>query len=129
MRPLSHVTTLRELSLSDNHIGADGARMLAQPLGKFTALTALGLRDNNFGFDGTRALAQHLSRLTALKDVRLDGNNIDADGARVLAQLGLQVEPSRVERPERNSLFRNVPDFVADTGIRPTDSPSAPSPR
>ena len=73
---------LVELRMGDCHIGADGARALAESLGHLTALKQLWLDRNDLGADGARALAQPLGHLAAMTSLRLEDNDIGADGAR-----------------------------------------------
>ena len=77
--PLLALTNLNTLSLSDNDIGAEGARALST----LTNLTTLNLNSNGIGAEGVRAL----STLTNLTTLNLGDNDIGAEGARALLTL------------------------------------------
>jgi len=86
--------SLTKLFLTNNQIGADGARAVADALG-LAALTArdglrlqeLGLSENQMGDDGLRALAAAVGRapLAQLEELWLTDNRVGDAGARALA--------------------------------------------
>jgi internalin A len=76
---LTSLTGLTTLNLSENQIGDDGARALAN----LTNLASLDLSLNQIGDHGARALAN----LANLANLDLSHNQIGDDGARALANL------------------------------------------
>ncbi|QUY40769.1 COR domain-containing protein [Acaryochloris marina] len=71
---------LSSLDLSDNEVGADGARAIAENLQQ---LSSLNLSFNEVGDDGARAIAENLQQLSSLD---LSDNEVGDDGARAIAE-------------------------------------------
>ena len=80
-------TALKELNLSRNIIGFEGARELAKMLQANTALKELNLFGNIIGDEGACELAKMLQANTALKELNLSENIIGDEGARKLAKM------------------------------------------
>ena len=78
-------TTLTNLDLHGNNIGATGAESLSTALKTNTTLTHLDLSGNNIGPGGAESLATALKTNTTLTHLDLQGNNIGAGGAVSLA--------------------------------------------
>ena len=78
-------TQLKELNLSDNQIGDDGAKELVANLHHCTQLNKLDLGYNEIGYDGAKELAANLHHCTQLNKLDLSGNIIGYDGAKELA--------------------------------------------
>jgi len=77
---------LRSISLSWNHLGAVGVRLLAKSLeDNMTPLEDLDLSHTNCGTEGAEALGQALLENTTLVSLGLRSNSITARGAVVLA--------------------------------------------
>ncbi|XP_078381243.1 uncharacterized protein LOC144664012 [Oculina patagonica] len=79
-------SSLTELKLSDNNIGAHGAAGLAEALQKYTSLTELYLSNNNIGAHGATGLAEALQNNKSLTKLYLSLNNIGDHGATGLAE-------------------------------------------
>ena len=79
-------TTLTQLTLSRNNIGAAGAASLAEAMKVNTTLTELDLRKNNVGAAGAASLAEAIKVNTTLTQLYLSHNNIGAAGAASLAE-------------------------------------------
>jgi len=82
----AHGFKLTTLNLTNNDIGDDGTRALAEALPRNQALQTLNLGRNEIGDDGARALAEALPRNQALQTLNLGRNEIGDDGARALAE-------------------------------------------
>ena len=80
-------TALKELDLSRNEIGDEGARELAKMLQANTALKELDLSGNRIEDEGACELAKMLQANTALKELDLSGNGIGDEGACELAKM------------------------------------------
>ena len=80
-------TALKELNLSGNRIGDEGACELAKMLQANTALKELNLSRNGIGDEGACELAKMLQANTALKELGLSGNEIGDEGACALAKM------------------------------------------
>ena len=79
---LSVNTTLTHLNLSNNKIGASGARSLSVALSGYTTkLTHLNLSNNKIDASGAKSLSEALSVNTALTHLNLDGNLLRDHGA------------------------------------------------
>ncbi|KAL1511220.1 hypothetical protein AB1Y20_006033 [Prymnesium parvum] len=78
-------TTLTSLLLSDNRIGAEGAKDVAVALKINTTLTSLHLRGNSIGAEGAREVAAALKANTTLTSLLLSDNAIGDVGAREVA--------------------------------------------
>ena len=82
---LAGTTTLTQLSLNHNQIGAAGATALATALAGNTTLTQLSMDGNQIGDAGATALATTLAGNAALTQLNLCGNQIGDAGATALA--------------------------------------------
>ena len=89
-------TALKELDLSRNEIGDEGARELAKMLQANTALKELDLSRNEIGHEGAHELAKMLQANTALKELDLSWNGIGHKGACIIAKM-LQVNTALKE--------------------------------
>ena len=78
-------TTLTKLDLSRNYLDAEGVLALAAALQTNTTLTKLDLSHNNPGAEGAAALAAALQTNTTLTMLNLSRNNLGAEGAAALA--------------------------------------------
>ena len=79
-------TTLTQLVLRSNNIGAAGAASLAEAMKVNTTLTRLDLEHNNIGAAGAASLAEAMKVNTTLTQLFLWENNIGAAGAASLAE-------------------------------------------
>src|SRR3989338_6031977 len=87
---LGNLSSLTSLNLSANNIGAEGMKKLAPHWGKLSSLTSLYLGSNDIGAEGMKELAPHLGKLSYLTSLGLSANNIGAEGMKKLApQLGM----------------------------------------
>lgn len=71
---------LRELVMTANRCGVDGAEALAEALRSNTQLTALNISVNDIGDEGAWELSDALEENEALEVLHLDGNGITAGG-------------------------------------------------
>ena len=85
-RALRVNTSLSSLNLISNSIRAEGANSLAQALRVNTSLSSLELYGNSVGDEGANSLAQALRVNTSLSSLNLGDNSIGAEGANSLAQ-------------------------------------------
>ena len=79
-------TTLTQLSLSNNKIGDAGAASLAEAMKVNTTLTELDLGNNKIGDAGATSLAEAMKVNTTLTQLYLERNNIGYAGAASLAE-------------------------------------------
>eukprot|EP00943_MAST-04B_sp_MAST-4B-sp1_P003124 g3124.t1 len=86
-------TSLKEISLSSNNIGAEGGKELAEALKELaealkvnTSLEKIDLRNNTIGDEGAKYVAEALKVTTSLKEIYLWNNNIGDEGAKELAE-------------------------------------------
>ncbi|GAX76083.1 hypothetical protein CEUSTIGMA_g3526.t1 [Chlamydomonas eustigma] len=77
---------VKALSLSHNHIGDDGMKILCVGLRQNKSVTALDLPDNDIGNVGVAELAASLAHNTSLTQLQLAYNHISDDGAKALAE-------------------------------------------
>lgn len=77
---------LTVLDLSHNHLGVEGAKVLAQMLKKNTSLTYLYVGYNNLESQGLKALSPALEINFSLTHLCLESNNIGKNGAHALGQ-------------------------------------------
>ena len=81
---LSTLTVLTDLDLSNNQLGAAGARSLAVVLSALTGLQSLNLSENEIRAEGARSLSGVLSFLTGLQSLGLWANNLSAEATVLL---------------------------------------------
>ena len=79
-------TTMTELYLLCNYIGAADAASLAEAMKVNTSLTKLGLEENDIGDAGAASFAEAMKVNTTLTQLLLWGNDIGATGAASLAE-------------------------------------------
>jgi hypothetical protein len=72
-------TTLAQLDLGGNKLGAESGKAMAEALKTNTALTQLGLTRNKLGDAGGCALAVALQTNTTLAQLDLDGNELGTE--------------------------------------------------
>ena len=83
---LSHCKHLEELNISGNHIGRDGACVLASSLCNFAQyLHKLDISNNSFGSDDANAIADALKHCTHLEVLAISHNTLGNEGACILA--------------------------------------------
>ena len=83
---LSHCTHLEELNIRGNHIGGDGACVLASSLCNFAQyLHKLDISTNRIGSDGANAIADALKHCTHLEELAISHNTLGNKGACILA--------------------------------------------
>jgi Ran GTPase-activating protein (RanGAP) involved in mRNA processing and transport len=80
-------STLRNLDLGANQIGAAGAKPLSSMLCENRALRTLGLSGNRFGDEGINALVDGLSQNPTLLELDLSSNEIGVKGAMYLCNM------------------------------------------
>jgi hypothetical protein len=85
-RPAS-MSRLRELALSWNRIGPEGAASLAPALRRHPGLTSLGLQACGLGPEGMRALSGSLRELTRLETLDVARNAFEDAGGAALARV------------------------------------------
>jgi hypothetical protein len=78
---------ITELSLSENNITAEGAKVLFETLKFNTTITSLSLKHSDLGDGGANAFADVLETNTTIASVDLSENNITAVGAQALAKM------------------------------------------
>ena len=61
---LARLTSIQELDLSSNEIGADGVKLLGPHLACLRSIQQLKLSENQIGADGVKSLGPHLAHLT-----------------------------------------------------------------
>jgi len=71
------MTTLTDLSMDMNLLGAQGAEMLAHALVKVKSLAKLSLSKNAMGAAGTRTVVAVLTGHPGLRELLLAGNGVD----------------------------------------------------
>ena len=79
-------TTLTQLDLQYNYIGAAGTASLAEAIKVNTTLKQLHFAGNNIGDAGAASLAEAIKENTTLAQLDLPGNNIGDPGATSLAE-------------------------------------------
>ena len=79
-------SSLTDLFLSGNSIGASGAICLSQALKSNSSLTELDLSGNSIGDAGASSLFQALTANSSLTELDLKGNSIGEDGVSCLSQ-------------------------------------------
>ena len=78
-------TTIRELDLSYNHLGHEGAQELSKSLsGTNATLETLLLDGNKLGPKGTKAIAQLLRNNSSIHEIGLGSNDIGVRGIKAL---------------------------------------------
>ena len=77
-------TSLTSLSLSDNNIGDEGAKVLAAA--GVASLTSLNVSDNNIGHLGAIALVDRAAASASLTELDLTGNSISVETANALRE-------------------------------------------
>lgn len=82
-------STLRFLSLSDNHLGDTDIAVFADTLAENITLQELDLSYNRIGFVGATELAKVLSRNGDLRVLNMEWNPLRAAGAQLLLSEGL----------------------------------------
>lgn len=82
---LGACTYLREFFISNNLIGVNGVKVLAETIPNLTELQALELNQNLIGDAGVDVLAKVLPRCKVLADLKLRTNQIGDGGAVALA--------------------------------------------
>ena len=87
--PLSLLTKLQHLNLSNNLIGLDGAMFLTGPLSCLEHLTSLYLQGNQMCNKGITALAStlHSMKSRGLRILDLSNNHLDVAEARAMREL------------------------------------------
>ena len=84
---LKHCTHLEELNISGNHIGDDGACVLARSFCHYAqCLLKLDISYNDITSDSANSIADALQHCTHLEELNISGNFIEDDGACVLAR-------------------------------------------
>ena len=79
-------SSLTDLFLSGNSIGASGAICLSQAVKANSSLTELDLSGNSIGDAGASSLFQALTENSSLTELDLKGNSIGEDGVSCLSQ-------------------------------------------
>jgi hypothetical protein len=77
---LEQSSSLQELVVSDNHIGDEGAKMLAAALSQNSSLLELNLNGNEIGDQGAKALGAALAQNVSLTTLYLAWNQIGPEG-------------------------------------------------
>ena len=95
---------LTKVDLSDNKIGDDGARALAEGLMLCSNLVDVDLMDNAIGDEGAVALAEGLVHCRCLENLLLDSNSIGDDGAKGLADVLVKCENLKSLSLDRNNI-------------------------
>ena len=85
-------SALKRLQLSDNGIGSDGGKSVANMLHVNKTLEELDLSRNVVGDDGAAAIASALTRNTNLRSINLRRNDISDRGAQVFAKCFIQMK-------------------------------------
>lgn len=84
---LPYLTQLADLDISENHMNAYGADILARKgLGDCTSLRRLALRNNPIGSRGLEFLTPVIARLTNLEVLIFSGNNTESYAAIAFAE-------------------------------------------
>lgn len=100
---LQHNSTIKGISLWDNHISDSGAQTLSHKI-KHTALQWLNLRRNCIGTKGAKALAACLGTTCHLTALNLSDNDISNEGAMELALALRSNETLKTLRLENNNI-------------------------
>jgi hypothetical protein len=82
---LAKNSKLTTLDLSENRIGDEGAKLIAKGLAKNSALTTLHLSTNEFGDEGAKAMAKALAKNSTLTSLDLRENCFGIEGAMAMA--------------------------------------------
>ena len=80
-----HSINLQSLQLGSNGIGFSGAKAIINGLESSISLQTLNLHSNDIGANGAQALADGLKHCTNLQTLDLSHNDIGSDGVKVLA--------------------------------------------
>ncbi|XP_070544480.1 leucine-rich repeat-containing protein 74B-like isoform X2 [Ptychodera flava] len=67
---------ITELCLSDNRLGKDGARHVADMLTENVSIVTLDISDNNIGSEGARMVCDMIAENNSLTSLNLSGNDI-----------------------------------------------------
>ena len=109
-----HFTELRALYLSNNSIGPDGVKALAEGLKSCTNLEKISLKSNGIDADGAFALATCLKQCPNLQTLDLENNSIGTDGARALADCLKHCTNLQLLDLENNSIHTDGVKALAD---------------
>ena len=96
MRGISDNHTIKELNMSENQIGSEGAVAVATMLKRNSSLETLQLDKCSIESSGCEELGVALEKNTTLKVLGLSGNTIGGDGVRGLCD-GLETNSSLEE--------------------------------
>ncbi|XP_059053768.1 tonsoku-like protein [Achroia grisella] len=91
-RAMTHQTHITAIMISDNNIGDDGAKFLAESICTMKQLTILDISLNNISADGSKHLLNIFEKSTrpvcqTLEDLDLSGNPISDNGFRNIVKL------------------------------------------
>ena len=84
-RVVSRNDSIKQLSLSGNNIGVEGAKALAAGITASRSLAYLDLDDNDIGDKGAKAIADAVAASRSLATLDLADNEIGDEGAEKLA--------------------------------------------
>jgi Ran GTPase-activating protein (RanGAP) involved in mRNA processing and transport len=79
-------TSLTELNLENNQIGASGGASIAEALKSNTSLTTLNLSWNQIGASGGASIAEALKSNTSLTELNLENNQIEDSGGAAIGE-------------------------------------------
>ena len=82
-------TVIKNVDLSNNPIGPDGALFLQEVLCRNNVITSLNLSDCHLGDEGVERLSDALYKHSVLEELILVNNNIQSHGAECLARCAL----------------------------------------
>lgn len=94
---LLHInTTITDLTISGNHIGLSGWRIISSALEQNKTLKSLSLDFSNLGDDEAAILAEGIRENKGLRSLDLEGNRIGDEGGRSLLE-AVKVNPTIVD--------------------------------
>jgi len=102
MSVLETNTTVQEVYLGGNKIGAKGVSSIANLLQQNTIITDIGLEDNSICDGGAKMLADALSHNTTLQTLKLQGNDIQSE--QILKTIQDQLKKNKTLAKEKFAL-------------------------
>ena len=79
-------TSVTSISLVNNNLGPEDAKHIAEALKQNTSVTSISLVNNNLGPEDAKHIAEALKANTSVTDIYLSNNNLGPEGAKYIAE-------------------------------------------